>query len=213
MAPEAETTTEETPEVTEEAPNTDPPESDEPKNESEFSASYVEKLRRENAKHRSELRDAQEKLKTIEDAEKSELEKLQERVAAAEEEKTAALERANKNLIRAAVIAEAAHQGAVDPDVVVALVDSEAIEVGEDGEVSGQAAAVAQLLEAKTYLKKNGSPAGPGGGGMGRESKEPSLSAEQVRDLAKNDPAKFNEMFEAGQVPASALGAGGSRMP
>lgn len=216
----------ETPKVDGEVPPQ--PDPDAPAEESdegsiiEGSETWVRRMRKENQRYRQQLRDAEarlkslegveSKLKEIEDAEKSELEKLQEQVAAAEQEKVTALERANSQLVRAAVIAEAASQGAVDPDVIVALVDRGEIEVDESGEVAGHQEAVAQLLEAKPFLRKSGSPAGPGGGGI-RESKDSSLSAEQVRDLAKSDPAKFNELFESGQIPASALGASGSRMP
>lgn len=65
--------------------------------------------------------------------------------------------------------------------------------------------ALVDLLGRKPNLAENGGgsvPAGDGDGGKG--SSAPTL--EEIKRLAREDPAEFNRRFEAGELPASALG-------
>ncbi len=66
-------------------------------------------------------------------------------------ERDNAVGRAERALIRSAVVAEAAKQGAVDPDAVAALVDRTDLVIEED-RVEGAEEAVRALLAAKSYL-------------------------------------------------------------
>lgn len=54
--------------------------------------------------------------------------------------------------IRNAVLAEAARQGAIDPSDVVALLPSDSVTIGDDGQVAGAQEAVKALLAAKPHL-------------------------------------------------------------
>lgn len=179
----------------------------EPTEEKTFGGDYVKKLRDEAAKHRTEAREAQERLKAIEDAEKSEAEKAADRAERAEKERDEAVARANNTLIRAAVVNEAAKQKAVDPDAVLALLPEGAVTITDEGEVTGAEEAVKALLESKTYLlgDQKKPSAGSGGGGVREDS--PAMSPEEARTLARENPAEFNKKFEAGEIPASAMGA------
>lgn len=202
MGQEPETPNEEpeTQEVSAQAPEAEP---EAPKT---FDEGYVKKLRAEAAESRTKARELQDRLQKIEDAEKTELERATSRAEEAEKARDEAVSRANATLIRAAVVAEAAKQGAVDPDVVVALLESDAVAITEDGEVEGVQQAVTGLLEAKPFLlgDQGKPPAGPSGGGLRETPSEP--TAAELRELAKTNPAEFNRKFEAGEIPASALG-------
>ena len=120
-------------------------------------------------------------------ASKSELEKAQEKVAKAEAAAVAATTAANATLVRAAILAEAATQNAIDPATVVALLaGSDAITV-ENGEVKGAKQAVTAILKEKSFLVKAAMPGASGGqfGGI-----DPKTKAQKIADLeAKaNDP-------------------------
>jgi hypothetical protein len=136
------------------------------------------------------LREAADRLTELENANKSELEKAQAAAEKAAKERDEALnvgkaatENANKALIRASVVAEAAKQGAVDTDAVVALLPADKVTIGDDGEVAGTEDAVTALLEAKPFLV--GKAANPGNGGA-RTPVAPKDLAEQIAEAEKN---------------------------
>lgn len=108
-----------------------------------------------------ELADAQARLKAIDDEKLSETERLTRQKAELEAALQAERTRVREMAIRVAIEREAHKQGAVDPDVIVALVDRAAIEVADDGEVKGHARAVKALLEDKPYLKAGAPYSGP----------------------------------------------------
>lgn len=89
------------------------------------------------------------------EAEKTEAQKLGEQLHQAQQEKDAALERANTMLKRAAITAEAAKLGVIDPDAAYALMDQSGLEIDDTGSVAGVSEALTALLEAKPYLKAN----------------------------------------------------------
>lgn len=137
-----------------------------------------------------ELKEKAKKLDEIEEANRSELDKATRRAEEAEAQATALAEANKKALIRAAVVAEAAKQGAVDPDAVVALLPGDAVTV-DDGTVTGAEDAVKALLESKKYLVgvSNASP-GPGDGGA-RTPAQPADLAEQIKSAeAEGDFSK-----------------------
>lgn len=206
MGQEPETTTEETSQEEAETTEAQEAESASSTEEKTFGEDYVKKLRDEAAKHRTEARQAQERLKEIEDAEKSEAEKAIERANELERERDEAVTRANDTLIRAAVVNEAAKQGAVDPDAALALLPKDAVTITDEG-AAGAEQAVKDLLEAKPYLlgDQKKPPAGSAGGGVREDT--PTMTPEEARQLAKTNPGEFNKKFEAGEIPASAMGS------
>lgn len=88
------------------------------------------------------------KLDQIEEANKTELEKAQARAQEAEETAQRTVEAANRRLVEAAIIAEATSQKAIKPEHMHRLVDTEAVTVGDDGQVTGAKEAVAAFLKA-----------------------------------------------------------------
>jgi hypothetical protein len=68
-------------------------------------------------------------------------------------------------LTRAAIVSEASKQGARDPSLLVKLIDTDTLEITDDGEVKGAAEAVTALLATHDYLKGNGFT-GSGDGGQ-----------------------------------------------
>lgn len=171
-----------------------------------YDESYVKKLRAENAEHRRKARDAEERLQAIEDAEKSELEKATNRADEAEKARDEAVSRANQTLIRSAVVEAAVRQGAVDPDAVVRLIESDAVTI-VDGAVDGADQAVQSLLEAKPYLAGVlGKPAaGPSGGGIQEDPKDGKRTPDEWKELLSSDPKKFADLRAAGEVPHDAF--------
>jgi hypothetical protein len=140
--------------------------------------------------------------------------------------RSAPKDRAERPTINEA-LRDAALEADVDPRKIkrlLRLVDREGITVDEDGEVDGADEAVADLLEEFPEFKAPaGKPNDDGDGtaagasprrrqaGPRRKPKE--LTKEQVAKLAREDPDRFNEdpdrfneLFEAGKIPASALG-------
>lgn len=134
----------------------------------------------------AELREKAEKFDRLEDENRSELEKAQEVARTAAEERDAAVSSANQALVRAAVVAEAAKQGAVDADAVFALLPKDSVTVDDGGQVTGAEEAVKALLDTKKYLAGE-TPAGPGDGGA-RTPVQPKDLQEQIREAeAKGD--------------------------
>jgi len=117
------------------------------------------------------------RLTELEAAGQTELEKAQAKL----EESTATAQRAvmerDQLVVRSAVTAAAARAGAIDPDVVVALL-TDSFKVGANGEVEGDVnKAVTDLLEQRPYLK-NGTtpPPGRGGADQGAHSRPPAAT-------------------------------------
>lgn len=106
-----------------------------------------------------ELEQAQARLKAIDDEKLSETERLSKKTAELEAALQAERDRSRDMAIRVAIEREAHKHGAVDAEVIVALVDRNAITLDDDGEVKGAGKAVKDLLDAKPFLKA-GTPAG-----------------------------------------------------
>lgn len=153
---------------------------------------------------------------------RQEKETEQERVAREGGEAKAEAERQRANAERLTIDA-AIRDAAAEADVpartikrLVRLVDRDAISVDADGEVDGATEALEAFLtefpefKAKPAVDPNEEdplPPEPPGPNPDRKRKPPKeLTRAQVEKLAKEDPEKFNEMFEANLIPASALG-------
>lgn len=108
------------------------------------------KLRKEFADYPQLKVDSQE-LRQLREASKSAEEKLRDERDRTARERDLALERARGTMVRAAVVAEAAKQGATDPDDVAQLIDQSELIITDDG-VDGVKEAVEMLLAKKRYL-------------------------------------------------------------
>lgn len=174
-----------------EPPKADPP-AEQPKT---FDAAYVEKLRKEAAEARVKAKRADEleaKVKAFEDAQKSEAEKVAERLA--DSEKRA--EQAERALLRR----QAADAAGLAPEFADRLTGSTAEELAEDAQK------FSELVKGNRPEPKP-TDGLPGDVPRGARKGENDLSADEVKRLAKENPAEFNRRFDAGQIPASALGA------
>src|SRR6516165_7493932 len=111
----------------------------------------AEAVKRERARY-GDYDEVKSRLADIESAGQTELEKANARAADAELKSVRAVERANAMLIKTAITAEAARAGAIDPDVIVALLADD-FEVKDDEIVGDIAKAVAKMLAERPYLR------------------------------------------------------------
>jgi hypothetical protein len=118
-----------------------------------YDAEYVKELRKSEAATRKKLQEAEARIKAADDEKLSEAERLQKRADEAEKRATEAEARARQALVRSAVMVELGKQGAVNPARIYALVDQSAVELDDDGNVSGADKAVEKLLKDEPYLK------------------------------------------------------------
>jgi hypothetical protein len=118
-----------------------------------FDRAYVEELRAESAKYRTErneargqlngfadyedLKEAAEKWQAQEEEQKGEAEKMQEQITKLQQERDNATERARLALIRSSFVAEASKAGYKNPEDVYHLADMSGVVIGDDGQVSG----------------------------------------------------------------------------
>lgn len=152
-----------------------------------FDADYVEKLRKEAAKYRTEAKanaDAAKRLAEIEEANKSEIEKAVE--AARKEGATEALKVANSRLVSAEARALAAEAQFQDPGDAVRLLDLSDVTVADDGTVDteGIKTALAELAKTKPYLIRDSGPKPPptfGGGPRKTEAPDPGPGVNRLR--------------------------------
>ncbi|MEV6817827.1 hypothetical protein AB0M72_03635 [Nocardiopsis dassonvillei] len=127
----------------------------------EFSRTYVERLRRENARYRSQVRElepAATKLSELEAATATELERAVASARAETEKATA--ERYTRLLVEAEARGVAAELRFRDPADAVRLVDLDDIETGKDGAVNRDAVrdALRAIAESKPYLTEESTP-------------------------------------------------------
>jgi hypothetical protein len=137
-----------------------------------------------------DLKAAAEKLATLEAEGQTETQKLRTAAEKAQQESAqhkAALDTATNTIretrVEAAVLLEAAKQGATDPGDVFKLLDGASVEIDETGKVTGADKAVADLLKSKPHLAAHVAPGGFGGGVQGAVSAPDSKAAfnEQLR--------------------------------
>ena len=137
--------------------------------QSDIDRIVAERLAREREKYADvpELREKAEKWAAFEESQKSELQKAQEAKEAAEREAKRVISQANDRLIQAEFISIASRHGVAHPEDAFALANRSAVEIGEDGKVSGVEAAVQELLDSNR-LPLTGKPrAADLGGGAG----------------------------------------------
>lgn len=175
--------------------------------------SFLAKERRNTETELEALRARAKVADDLEAAGKTELERATaERDAAAkraEEAEKAAADGAvqvSKLLTRSAFVAEAARQGAVDPDAAFAIASDggalTSITVGEDGAVSGVAETVKGVLDTRTYL--TGSPGSSRPSLDGGARLTPPASADQQ----VSDAQGKGDFQQAGRIKAAQLAQG-----
>jgi len=168
----------------------------------ELNAAISDRLARERGKYSDydDLKDKAQKYAEYEEAQKSELQKAKEAAEAAEQREKATLVRANERLIQAEFIAAASKLQASHPGDAYALADRSAIEVTEDGKVSGVEEVVKALVESGR-LPTTGKPRAPdldGGAGSGERAGDSKPLSDEEKAIAK----KMNltpEQYAAGK--------------
>jgi hypothetical protein len=98
--------------------------------------------------------DLARELQTLKDKEKSDLERATGEVDRLNKELKAALEARDAALVQAEILKFPGYEWH-DPDTLLALIDRSAIEIGEDGRVTGVKDAVKKLADSKPYLLKS----------------------------------------------------------
>jgi hypothetical protein len=146
-------------------------------------------LRSERAKAAARYQDydqVKQRLADLEAAGQTELEKAQTKAKEAEGRASAAIIERNRLIVRSALVSEAARAGAVDPEIVVALLEPE-IKVDAAGQLEGDMKAlVTKLLEDRPFLR-NGQP-GHGsadGGAHGRPPAGAATPVDRMNDLIR----------------------------
>lgn len=139
-----------------EPPAPEPPTPDGDEHDPVRARALIEKLRNEIRELKPQAqagKTAQQRLQELEDAQKTDLERAQARATALEAQLATAQAAHREALIRTAIEREAHAQGAVKADVVYRLVNRDAVQVTDAGEVAGADKAVKALLDAEPYLK------------------------------------------------------------
>lgn len=159
------------------------------------SRAELKKIRSETASLRRRAKEAESELEKLRTEQLSESEKA---IAQARQEaRQEALGEANQRVIAAEIRAAAAAAGAIDPDDVVALIDSSGIAVDDDGTVTGTTDAVRALLKAKPHLVRQDEPRFrvPGDGGSQGSSSQ--LTRD---DLQRMSPSAINAARRDGRL-------------
>lgn len=196
---------------------------DSPNFKGEFDADKAKRLianERKRAKERLEkaqkaAADAEARAKELEQAQETEHETAKRERDEAKVENERLRATTEKLKVDAAI-----RDAAADLDVpakkvkrLLRLVDREGITVDSDGDADGAAEAVESVLEEFPEFKEapvdpddgDGKSEPPGGAPDRKRKPDKELSAEQVQKMAKEDPERFNELFEAGKIPEKAL--------
>ena len=117
-----------------------------------FSQEHVDRLIKDRLSKYSDYDDLKAKVAELQGANQSELERANSRAEEATASAALATSRADGLLIRSTITAEAARAGAVDPEVVVALLAGD-FKVKDDAIEGDVAKAVGKLLDARPYLR------------------------------------------------------------
>jgi hypothetical protein len=131
----------------------------------------------------------------LQEAQKSELEKAEARAAKAEADAAEAVAKANARLVESAIVAEASKQGASNPALVRKLIETDAVTVGDDGQVAGVEDAVKALLADNPELVGAGS-AKPGAADQGARGG----GAKQLTSTAGMTPQEIVQARKDGRL-------------
>lgn len=178
-----------------------------------MSSEEAQKLRREAAERRVQLRQAEKerdefraRLAKLEEAGKTEEQRREEAAKTAEQRAQQAEQRAQEAVLRAEVALRASKLEIVDPDAALRLMDHSVIAFGTDGSIDPESldAALNKLLDERPYLKAQ--PARPGAGttpNPGKGDGEPAETDAQKRARL------FGGAPPAWATPSGAAAAGG----
>jgi hypothetical protein len=109
--------------------------------------------RRRNQQKYGDYDQIKNRLTQLEGANQSELEKANAKAQEAAVRAQAAIDKANRLQVRTSLVAEAAKQGAVDPDLVATLL-ADQLSVNADGDIEGKPDRLVQkFLEDRPYLR------------------------------------------------------------
>lgn len=143
----------------------------------------------------------------LEESKKSDLERLSGERDQWKSNAETSVERANRALKRSAVVAEAARQGAANPNLIFSLVDQGSLTIEDDDSVTGVDAAVKELLDREPYLKgskKNQMDPNGADGGVRTGGNQPpgTFTREQLRDpkFYKDNKDAILAAAKAGQI-------------
>lgn len=164
-----------------------------------------ERLKRAESKYAdyADLKAKASKLDEIEAANQSELEKATKKAADAEARLQALEAAARAATVKSAVTLAATKADAVDPDAVLALLPSDSVTVGDDGQVTGADDAVKALLKEKPYLVGKPAPRPGGADGGARSTSGAPLTADALRKMTAEQVAALPP-----DTVAAALAAG-----
>jgi hypothetical protein len=167
-----------------------------------FTPEYVQDLRQEAAKYRTQLRDTKQKLEGFsdyddlkaeaaewqkhQDAQKGELEKLQEQLEEVQRERDDALQRRQDTLIQSAFVTAASAHNVTHPADAYNLADLSKVRIDDDGKVTGVKDQVEALVkDGRLPLKGQAqAPDVDGGVGTGRKGQKPAPTAAEIREQA-----------------------------
>jgi len=152
---------------------------------------FIAEAKRREAARFGDYDEVKRRLAEIEAAGQTELERAQAAAKDSDAKANAAVARANHLAVRSALTSAAARAGVVDPELVVALL-GDGITVDDAGEIAADVdKAVVELLEAKPYLKANGTTPPRFGtvdqGAHGRGSSAPSKPSTEMDDLLRRN--------------------------
>lgn len=148
------------------------------------SRAELKKIRSETASLRRRTKDAESELEKLRTEQLSESEKA---IAQARQEaRQEALGEANQRVIAAEIRAAAAAAGAIDPDVVVKLVDPAEITIADDGTIADVSDVVAALLETKPFLVKQESRFN-GTADQGASGRPSQLTRDDLKTMSANE--------------------------
>lgn len=112
-----------------------------------FDAEYVKSLRSENAQHRTRLKAVEAELSQFKQAQMSETEKAAARLQQLEAENAKLITAQRDNALRSAITTAAARLGVKHVDAALRLIDTSALDIADDGKVSGADAAMRDLVK------------------------------------------------------------------
>lgn len=176
-------------------------------NDEDKVAKAYEKLRLAEEKRNQAEREAEQLRKEKEDREaeeRSDLENAQKKIEDLERVAQEKDERLRKANLRTE-LRDPKHE--IAPDAVNLVAGALEVTFNDEGQPENVDAAVKAFLDTHPSLRAKkggggGSPANPAGGRGGPGE----LSHDEAVALAKSDPDRFNELFDKGEIPKSALG-------
>lgn len=157
----------------------------------EFSAEYVQQLRREAAGYRKRLRELEAAVKGYEEAQMSESERLQARLSELERQYTEAQRSLQESTLRYEVMLAAGRLGVVDADAAWRLLDASSIEFDDDGRPTNVVDVLRELVRQRPYLA-----AGTAVTGAVTNPARPRSTVLTLDEIRRMTPDEINERWD-----------------